>query len=336
MKKAVINLFIFAGVSLSAYANAEDFASLAIDKKDGSAYGWSHDQKSLTAAEQRALQECNKRSSNNQCSVVLAWSGEGCGAYRTVEGRVGTAYGWGVASTKNTANEIANREALKRSNGVIAPNYVWACNTTDKNPLKVIKGGDSEVKTVNIGSQVWMAENLSASQFRNGDPIPLARNDDTWASTARNRTPISRIVEDNPAKEKKYGRFYNRYAAADPRGICPVGFRVPTKEDFDILKKTIGSDPRAGNKLKSKTEWKENRGTDNYGFNALPVGYVHPYDGRFSGEGTVAWLTTITPYNKEYHYYAELINREGEILHDLAISAGAKPFAGYSVRCIQD
>ena len=335
MKKAVINLFIFAGVSLSAYANAEDFASLAIDKKDGSAYGWSYDQKSLTAAEQRALQECNKRSSNNQCSVVLAWSGEGCGAYRTVEGRVGTAYGWGVASTKNTANEIANREALKRSNGVITPNYVWACNTTDKNPLKVIKGGDSEVKTVNIGSQVWMAENLSASKFRNGDPIPLARNDDTWASTARNRTPISRIVEDNPAKEKKYGRFYNRYAAADPRGICPIGFRVPTKEDFDILKKTIGSDPRAGNKLKSKTEWKENRGTDNYGFNALPVGYVYPYDGRFSGEGTLAFFTTITPYNKEYHYYAELMNREGS-LHDLNIGAGAKPFAGYSVRCIQD
>lgn len=340
MKKAVINLFIFAGVSLSAYANAEDFASLAIDKKDGSAYGWSYDQKSLTAAEQRALQECNKRSSNNQCSVVLAWSGEGCGAYRTVEGRVGTAYGWGVASTKNTANEIANREALKRSNGVIAPNYVWACNTTNKNPLKVIKGGNSEVKTVNIGSQVWMAENLKMTHFNNGDLIPFARNTAEAQTYYKNKQYPSRLWKDDPTNEDKYGRYYTWQMTEDKRGICPVGFHLPSKSEWEELFRTVADDPKViATKLKSKKEWIEDSGTgtDDYGFSVLPAGDVIRSDSfnlEFNDKRQSAWFWTSTSYDSDYIWVVEFAwyNQKAQF-EKIARDASR---IGLNIRCIQD
>lgn len=139
MKKVIINSFTFIGLFLSIYANAADFASLAVDRSNGFVYGWSHDQPSLNVAERSALRECNKRSNNNGCSIVLAWSGGGCGAYRTIDSQLGTAYGWAIAPTRNIADALANKNALERSNGIAAPNYVWACNTSKKDQLKLIK-----------------------------------------------------------------------------------------------------------------------------------------------------------------------------------------------------
>lgn len=340
MKKVSIHLFVLISVSLSTYANAAEFASLAIDEKNGSAYGWSYDQKSLTAAEQRALQECNKRSGNNQCSVVLAWSGEGCGAYRTVDGRVGTAYGWAVASTQNSANALANREALKRSNGIVAPNYVWACNTRDKSQLKVIKKEKSDVKTVNIGSQVWMAENLKVTHFNNGDLIPFAKNTAEAQVYYKNKQRPARIWKDNLIYENKYGRFYSWQIANDKRGICPAGFHLPSKNEWNLLFKAVSDDPKViAKKLKSKKEWIEDAGmgTDDYGFSVLPAGYVVKSDSfnlEFDDRNQSASFWTSTSYDSdsvwavEFAWYNqkaqfEKVGREAALL-------------GMSIRCIQD
>ncbi|WP_166638441.1 DUF4189 domain-containing protein [Flavobacterium sp. 245] len=103
------------------------FGALAIDKSNGFYYSWSYDQSTLADAEKRALEECSEKGGKG--TVVLIWSGEGCAAYRTIAGSsINNAFGWGVAKTKQEADNIATSECLKRSNGKPASNYVWACN----------------------------------------------------------------------------------------------------------------------------------------------------------------------------------------------------------------
>lgn len=118
------------------------YGALAVDRNNGFYYGWAYDQNSLTEANSFALNECNKRGGNG--TIVLEWSGDGCAAYRTIDGNVGTAYGWGLASTKESADAIAVAECSKRSNGKIASNYVWACNSSKGQPLKEILNSTNE------------------------------------------------------------------------------------------------------------------------------------------------------------------------------------------------
>lgn len=110
------------------------YGALAIDRRDGFYYGWANDYPTLGDAIDRALAECTNR--GGKCRVVLAWSGRGCGAYRTIDGKVGTAYGWGVAATRDEADAIARREAEKRSKHVPATNFVWGCNERVATPFR--------------------------------------------------------------------------------------------------------------------------------------------------------------------------------------------------------
>ncbi|WP_104499020.1 FISUMP domain-containing protein [Acinetobacter indicus] len=339
-----LNIFtssiILGGVSLISHVQAAEFAALAIDRNNGFAYGWSHGQASLALAEQRAVEECKKRT-DKSCTIVLAWSGNGCGVYRTVEASVGTAYGWGIAPTQSEADKIAHQNALKRSNGKVAPNQVWACNSTDKTKLKVIKNKESNVKTVKIGSQVWMSENLNATHFNNGDVIPFARNDDEWlAATTK---PISRAFKDNSSQNKEYGRYYNWYAATDPRGICPTGFHLPSEKEWKVLFKTVApkgieitrtqeyKSQVVAPKLKSQYGWEDNNGTDNFGFHALPAGNIH-YRGYETTVGTMAHFWTSTSDNNKNAWEVNLWNHN----NDAAISYLGNKVEGKNIRCIQD
>lgn len=119
------------------------YGALAIDRNNGFYYGWAYDQNSLAEAEQRALLECKNRGGNG--TVVLEWSGGGCAAYRTIKENVGTAYGWGLATTKEEADAIATKECLNRSNGIAADNFVWACNSGDVHSLKELFNDTQEL-----------------------------------------------------------------------------------------------------------------------------------------------------------------------------------------------
>ena len=122
-------------------------AALAVDKSDGFYYGFSYDHPSLQTAEQRALDECTKR--GGKCSVVLSWTGTGCGAYRTVSSKVGYAYGWGIAPTKEAADAIATAEATKRSNRQPVPNFAFACNSAGPAAFEILRNDDRHTHEVN-------------------------------------------------------------------------------------------------------------------------------------------------------------------------------------------
>lgn len=81
---------------------------------------------------------------------MLGWFGKGCGAYRTIDGKVGTAYGWGVAPTREAADAIAIAEANKRSKGAAASRFVWGCNSANEFRPIFDAGGLPEPRTLTL------------------------------------------------------------------------------------------------------------------------------------------------------------------------------------------
>lgn len=142
--------------------------------------------------------------------------------------------------------------------------------------IKDIEG--KTYKTTYIGKDLWTAENLNVSKFRNGELIPLAKNKEEWDIASDNQSPCWCYLNFNAANGKIFGKLYNWYAVDDKRGIAPEGWHVATSKDYsDLLKITEN-----GNELKSKTRWKLNNGTDKYGFSALP-GFSLDLDIGYSG-----------------------------------------------------
>lgn len=150
-KQIAVTAAVLGGLMSAGVAAAQErYGALAVDRNNGFYYGFAYDQPTRADAEQRAIAEGRKRGGN--VSVVLVWSGDGCGAYRTVQSGQGDAYGWGVARTRPEADAIASREAAKRAPGVPTPNNVWGCNTAGATPLNILK--NEPVGDANAGAGI--------------------------------------------------------------------------------------------------------------------------------------------------------------------------------------
>ena len=118
-------------------------------------------------------------------------------------------------------------------------------NTRPMGPDEVADTNGNVYRTVNIGGQRWMAENLRSTNFSNGDAIPFL-NQSQWASTAS-----SGLVDLNPE-----GNYYNFYSFIDERNVCPAGFHTPGTSDIENLYNSItpygGKTKITMNKVKKK------------------------------------------------------------------------------------
>jgi uncharacterized protein (TIGR02145 family) len=90
-------------------------------------------------------------------------------------------------------------------------------------------------KTIVIGTQEWMAENLKASHYRNGDLIPVIANIFTTWTTDITTGAATWFGNDSVTYNCPYGKLYNGYAVADNRNVCPTGWHVPTDAEWNVL-----------------------------------------------------------------------------------------------------
>ena len=134
-------------------------------------------------------------------------------------------------------------------------------------------------------------------------------------------------VQKNPT----YGKLYNWYAVADPRGICPAGWHVPSDDEFQLLVDYLGGRQVAGGKMKAQTLWQRpNAGADNSsGFTALPAGYRY-YDGTFK-YFTYGHFWSFTEYNSNAAWHRNLDTYTSCVYHN-----GFPKVYGLSVRCVRD
>jgi len=184
--------------------------------------------------------------------------------------------------------------------------------------------------TIGIGSQIWMARNLAASKFQDGTPIPQVTDSYLWT-----RTTLCYCYYDNETRYKdSYGALYNWYTidkATTGKNICPVGWHVPSREEFLTLIDFLG--PEAAKKLnESGTShwWLENPATNESGFTALPGGIRESSNGVFLFLGDEGYLWTSTSsYGSDS--YRMSIHRTYVTVTYLGRKADA-----YSIRCLKD
>jgi uncharacterized protein (TIGR02145 family) len=190
-------------------------------------------------------------------------------------------------------------------------------------------------KTVKIGDQEWMAENLSVTLFRNGDTIPEAKTKEEWLAAATHGQPAWCYYGNNKKNGKTYGKLYNWYAVTDPRGLAPEGWQVPDKAAWTSMLFHLDSPARAGKLLKSKKLWrdpfkKEHKGNNKSGFNALPAG-KRTEEGNFRYIGTDAYFWTRTPASDKAAVFRKL-----SYISEAAYESNYQKGEGYSVRCIKN
>lgn len=158
----------------------------------------------------------------------------------------------------------------------------------------------NEYKTVKIGQQVWMAENLRTSVYRNGDRIRKLDGKREWLNQGQKGAWC--YYNNNAGHNKVYGKLYNFYAVEDPRGIAPAGWHVPDYSDIVELGDALGGSQVAGGKLKATGTLQAHNGfwqapntdaSNSSGFTAIPSG-ARGSNGAFYAQGTMMafWTTT--------------------------------------------
>ncbi|MBO6136703.1 MAG: fibrobacter succinogenes major paralogous domain-containing protein [Fibrobacter sp.] len=161
-------------------------------------------------------------------------------------------------------------------------------------------------KTVTIGTQTWMAQNLNY------------------------KTANSYCYNDDASNCTKYGRLYTWAAATT---ACPDGWHLPTEEEFETLFTTVGGKSIAGQKLKSATGWTAYSGITNedaFAFSALPAG-GRDDDGDYDDEGIYALFWSSIENGSDYAYYMSL-----KYDYDGAFLTYSFKNNGFSVRCLKD
>lgn len=166
---------------------------------------------------------------------------------------------------------------------------------------KITDANGNIYTSVKIGNQEWLVENLKTTHFNNGDPIPNITDKYAWNNL---QTAAYCDYKNNPENSIIQGRLYNWYAIVDPREIAPKGWRVATREDWEILSEYLGKE-YAGDKLKAVGgDWKNNVGaTNETGFTALPGYRRVSYEGMFSedyGYGVAFWNATESSTGRAY------------------------------------
>ena len=197
-----------------------------------------------------------------------------------------------------------------------------------------MKDNDGNVyRTIRIGNQCWMRENLSATTtFASlGNAIPLVTSATAWSSTMSAARCWNN--NDSAANAAIYGSLYNNYAARMQQ-LCPPGWKVPSREDFNSLANQLGGTSEAGGKMKESgtTHWTSPNTdvTNSSGFTALPGGSRSATNGSFVLPGSSGSFWTATENTATNAWFSLLGYYTGEI----SVTHASKQY-GYSVRCMR-
>ena len=221
------------------------------------------------------------------------------------------AEGFSIRCLKGEADEIVGSSSSSIPLSSSSSNSIY---DAEKNTLKDLRDGQV-YRTVKIGDQIWMAENL------------------------KYKAEGSHCYDDVDSNCVKYGPLYD-WATA--KNVCPTDWRLPTKKEMETLLAAASGGSTAGKVLKSKTGWpKDNdgfdgNGTDDYSFSALPGGRWED-GGPYSGVGISAYFWSLTAYSESSAYYMYL-GYENYVLGNTSDKAKIDfnlKIHAFSVRCIK-
>jgi uncharacterized protein (TIGR02145 family) len=226
-----------------------------------------------------------------------------------IESSVGTTYGSNISFT------------TKDSSGIVIifnPNLTYdSISDYDGNTYK----------TIQIGTQTWMAENLRTLKYNDGTSIPFITDGVKWKAL----TTPGYCWYDNDSVA--YGPLYNWYTVNTGK-LCPTGWHVPSDAEWTLIETYLGGSVEAGGKMKEigTTHWSSpNTGaTNESGFTALPGGYCN-YFGSFNSIRRHGYWWSSTEVTSENAYCRDIFYGYSNTDRSVSNQKG-----GFSVRCIKN
>ena len=205
-------------------------------------------------------------------------------------------------------------------------------NTNNSGNITDVEG--NVYNTVTIGTQIWTAENIKTTKYKDGTLIPNVTDDPTWSSL----TSGAYSWYNNEVNNKnKYGALYNWYTVNTGK-LCPSGWHVPTNSEWAILITYLGGESVAGGNMKETgtTHWlsPNTMATNNRGFSGLPGG-TRGHDnvnGSFcNDEGQFGGFWSSSEWDPSHGWILFLHYNSGSAGND-----GGFKQMGHSVRCVRD
>jgi uncharacterized protein (TIGR02145 family) len=221
--------------------------------------------------------------------------------------------------------------------------FTYSCNNDEIKPLKVTDIDGNVYNSVTIGTQVWMAENLKVTRYRNGDTIGTT-NPATLDISDENTPKYQWSYDSNEGNAEIYGRLYTWYTIADIRGLCPPGWHVPTNDEWltliDFLTNNGYGD--AGKAMASQSGWNpdttagaignDQASNNSSGFNGLP-------GGKRGNDGSNGFFNLL---GKECKWWSSSEDQEGGCGRSMSYDEGGvseiitSKADGRSIRCLKD
>ena len=183
---------------------------------------------------------------------------------------------------------------------------------------------------IKLGNQCWFSQNLRTTVYADGTSVPEVTDASEWESSEDAQCAYN----NDTSNVSVYGRLYNWYAATNPAGLCPTGWRVPSATDWNTLMTHLdaeGFDGVEGTALKSTTTWNGGGGTNELGFSGV-AGGVRTSGGGFINQGSVSRHKSTTSAGNEVSYSYKLVWSSTE----LVIGSSCSYHGGTAVRCMQE
>lgn len=189
--------------------------------------------------------------------------------------------------------------------------------TPAQNASNTVKDYDGNVyKTVKIGNQVWMAENLRTTRYNDGKLVPYVTDNTEWSNLS---TPGYCYYNNDITNKDIYGAFYNWYAVNTGK-LAPKGGHIPTEAEWKVLTDYLGGEGIAGGKLKE-------------------IGFAVHGSGQRINDGSFNFLNKLDKYwtTTEGGWHSADVLYHTITKDEPKLNKSSHPkIAGHSVRCIKD
>ena len=262
---------------------------------------------------------CCSTSHNPEISDIVVLEGKGTGSFQCI-----------LSGLEQNTKYFARAYAKNSAGTGYGSEVEFTTEISSGGGMGTVTDIDGNVyKTVKIGSQIWMAENLKVMHFRDGSPIEEIADSAAWVNI--NKGAYCWYNNDSASYKNLYGALYNWYTVVDSRQLCPEGWHVATDAGWRSLGVILGGDSLAGIQMKSVTCWDDNsNGTNTSGFNGLPGG-ARGNSGTFLGKGWFAPWWTSTEYGESHAWLRSLLESSDKV--------DRSPYDkndGLAVRCVKD
>jgi uncharacterized protein (TIGR02145 family) len=204
-------------------------------------------------------------------------------------------------------------------------------------PTTLSDNDGNNYNAIEIGTQVWMKENLKTTKFNDNFLVPLVTDNTTWAGL---KSPgYCWYNNDETGYKSVYGALYNWYTVDDAsnghKNVCPLGWHVPNDAEWTTLTNYLGGASIAGGKMKESgtAHWgTPNTDADNSsGFTALPGGYRKRDGTSYLDNGYYGYWWSTSVYGVVLSWYRQLSYNNSNAEQTMTYNS-----EGISIRCVKD